>query len=675
LCLAAGTALSVAQAGGGSGLQKGKPAPAEVVANQPLSKFKVPAPKTVVANTRSFSESDFTVVNPSKMIVNGRSVPFTVSETLGSVGATDNVSTLVYNNWVDSGTGTNTSMYTGSITTGTGTVAINAALDDVQFGGVSSAVTLAGYRLRWATSATINTADTYWIALQWYDGFNASANPVNTSYAGFVATEWDAPTTGWTPNAAYRSAYLISDFVPDDFITAGTSGALEWLALADAGGVPDSVTYPDVTPIFNRTAPTSGTSSNAGFFFANNVLDATASGSYPSPAIQFVDSTNTNVPILSNIAVSLVGFAAPGASYGACCLPNAPTGGCVSLQSSICTANGGVFKGAGTNCALALANVCSGLASGIAFNNGPLSTGSVTYNGTAASPAGRLWNEGVAEKHATTDICIQNLGGEGWWGGFDAADDFTVPTGETWTVSGIKVYLFNTTGTAPLSGAAARLELWKGFPEAAGSTVVAGNRTTNQTVTTTATNIYFNFSTADGTTPGYTYRIYEVNVPLATAANLTAGHYYWDIGYDTASVYSPFVTVMTNAANGGTEDNGGANAQIGLLQGTSPSIWSGLYDTPFAYNGGAYTVDGTCLPRALDFPFQVIGTRVAAPSCYANCDGSTGTPALTAADFTCFLTKFRASDSYANCDGSTGVPSLTAADFTCFLTKFRAGCS
>jgi hypothetical protein len=60
--------------------------------------------------------------------------------------------------------------------------------------------------------------------------------------------------------------------------------------------------------------------------------------------------------------------------------------------------------------------------------------------------------------------------------------------------------------------------------------------------------------------------------------------------------------------------------------------------------------------------------------CYANCDGSTGTPALTAADFTCFLTKFRASDSYANCDGSTGSPSLTAADFTCFLTKFRAGC-
>ncbi len=63
-----------------------------------------------------------------------------------------------------------------------------------------------------------------------------------------------------------------------------------------------------------------------------------------------------------------------------------------------------------------------------------------------------------------------------------------------------------------------------------------------------------------------------------------------------------------------------------------------------------------------------------ASGCYANCDASTGSPSLTAADFTCFLNRFRASDAYANCDGSTGSPSLTAGDFTCFLTKFRAGC-
>ncbi len=60
--------------------------------------------------------------------------------------------------------------------------------------------------------------------------------------------------------------------------------------------------------------------------------------------------------------------------------------------------------------------------------------------------------------------------------------------------------------------------------------------------------------------------------------------------------------------------------------------------------------------------------------CYANCDCSTGSPSLTASDFTCFLSRFRAGDAYANCDGSTGTPLLTASDFACFLNAFRAGC-
>jgi hypothetical protein len=62
-------------------------------------------------------------------------------------------------------------------------------------------------------------------------------------------------------------------------------------------------------------------------------------------------------------------------------------------------------------------------------------------------------------------------------------------------------------------------------------------------------------------------------------------------------------------------------------------------------------------------------------SCYANCDGSTGSPLLTANDFQCFLNKYAANDTYANCDGSTGTPLLTANDFQCFLNKYAAGCT
>lgn len=63
------------------------------------------------------------------------------------------------------------------------------------------------------------------------------------------------------------------------------------------------------------------------------------------------------------------------------------------------------------------------------------------------------------------------------------------------------------------------------------------------------------------------------------------------------------------------------------------------------------------------------------PTCYANCDNSTGSPALTANDFQCFLNRFVANDPYANCDASTGSPALTANDFQCFANQFAAGCS
>ncbi len=659
VCLAAGTVLSVAQAG-----------------DQP-SMRKIP---TTTASSgaagRTWKESDFQVVNPSKMIINGRSVPFTVSEELGSVGSTDTVPVMLYNSFTDSGT----NLYSGSATVGTSTVPINAALDDIQFANTATGITVGGFRMRWATGANIGTADSYFIALQWWDGFSGAGSPVNTNYGGFMAVQWDAPASGWASGAAYRSSYLTSGFTPGDFLTAGTSGAMEWSALAlDINGNPDTVVYPHVSPIFTSSAPSTGTSSNPGFFFANNVLDANAVGAYPSPALQFADSSNN--PILSNISMTITGFAAPSAAYGACCLPNAPTGGCVLLQSSICTAQGGVFKG-GTDCGLNNANKCAGLTAGIAFGNGPISTGTVSYSGVAAA-AGNLWAESVTQKNAGTgDSCIANLGGLGFWGGFRGSDDFIVPAGETWTVSAITVYLFspNAASTrAPIT--TGTLALWNGFPDAAGSSIVAGDRTTARTPTQTITNMYFNFSTADNTStvPTTAFRNWAVSLPLPSAVTLNPGHYYFDFDYTgqpAAGSYSGFVSVMTSAPAGGTFDNGGGNSLTGFFSGTPPVSWGGIYDDPFGVDAaGNVVVDGTCLPYQFDLPFQVVGTRtVTTPACYANCTGNTDLPLLSAADFTCFLNKFRAGDQYANCNGNTDAPTLTAADFTCFLNKFRAGC-
>jgi hypothetical protein len=104
--------------------------------------------------------------------------------------------------------------------------------------------------------------------------------------------------------------------------------------------------------------------------------------------------------------------------------------------------------------------------------------------------------------------------------------------------------------------------------------------------------------------------------------------------------------------------------------------------TTVASTGGAYAIAGTCgQPDAgimaggaytITGGFWAIAASTSA--CYANCDGSTTSPVLSAADFVCFLNKFRSGDSYANCDGSTTTPVLSAADFVCFLGKFRAGC-
>jgi hypothetical protein len=105
-------------------------------------------------------------------------------------------------------------------------------------------------------------------------------------------------------------------------------------------------------------------------------------------------------------------------------------------------------------------------------------------------------------------------------------------------------------------------------------------------------------------------------------------------------------------------------------------------------SGGIYTVQlgGGSTPGVERFRIRVddgIRPLVLMPdpalsifsgSCYANCDGSTGQPLLTVADFTCFLNRFAVGDPYANCDGGTAAPTLNIADFACYINQFAVGC-
>lgn len=89
-----------------------------------------------------------------------------------------------------------------------------------------------------------------------------------------------------------------------------------------------------------------------------------------------------------------------------------------------------------------------------------------------------------------------------------------------------------------------------------------------------------------------------------------------------------------------------------------------------AASAGTYT----CLVTAACGSVSSAPATLTLGDTYANCDGSVGSPLLSPADFSCFLTKYRAGDAYANCDNSAAAPVLSPADFGCFLTRYRAGC-
>ncbi len=192
---------------------------------------------------------------------------------------------------------------------------------------------------------------------------------------------------------------------------------------------------------------------------------------------------------------------------------------------------------------------------------------------------------------------------------------------------------------------------------------------------TTGTAVYFAISNNDNN------RIYNgfYNAGVRTTSPIATGkwmHVVWvrQGGTDTASG----TTLYINGHVVATQQDPGLNP--GFLAAAGINVQS----TTFRVNRGADftssrtfrgTLDELALyPRALTGAEVVQHARASGVACYTNCDGSTASPSLTAADFVCFLNEFRANAAYANCDGSTGSPALTAADFVCFLNAFRAGC-
>jgi len=164
----------------------------------------------------------------------------------------------------------------------------------------------------------------------------------------------------------------------------------------------------------------------------------------------------------------------------------------------------------------------------------------------------------------------------------------------------------------------------------------------------------------------------------------------WDlIGCSGAGTPAAGGTQLLNLQMGQFPASGAAinptNPVVAIWRGVwTPAVFSGrdveFTLMPAVVSGGLHSAlmirIGTPPPVGVfcDAVFGSVRIGVG-PACYANCDGSPGSPMLTVADFGCFINAFAAGSAYANCDASTTPPVLNVADFSCFLNAFAAGCT
>ncbi len=269
---------------------------------------------------------------------------------------------------------------------------------------------------------------------------------------------------------------------------------------------------------------------------------------------------------------------------------------------------------------------------GSLYDNGPLATPG-SPNAACLVPVAGIPSEvqlgNITAGYNCSQIAIA--------GGFRIADDFVVPTGETWDITGFRFPIYST-GAAVPSVTGVWIQIWNGPPNAGGA-VIAGDLVTNRFAANAFTNLYRFFNAACATNR----RVQDVQTNFVTS--LPAGTYWveWASVGGASGPWAPNVTIE------GQVQKPGSNA----LQ------WTGAAWTAVVENNGT--------GPAQDMAFVIEGSI--AGGCYPDCNNS-GT--LTIADFICFQAEYVAGNlAYADCNLSG---TLTIADFICFQAEYVAGC-
>ena len=237
-----------------------------------------------------------------------------------------------------------------------------------------------------------------------------------------------------------------------------------------------------------------------------------------------------------------------------------------------------------------LSLLLSGLASAQTYINGNLGTGTTASTG-ATAPAGTQWHELQTNVGAAPVVANASLA-FAYTGNFTVADNFTVPAGETWNISGMTFYAIQP-AAAPITALYVRIH--NASPLAGATTIVYGDLTTNRLGAVAPANIYGIFNA----TPATTYPIQSMAANVTTS--LTAGTYWveWKV-VSGAATFAPTSAVV------GSRSQPSYNAIQSNL-----GVWTALVDagTP---------ASAPSVPQ--DLPFRIAYSATGSTAC-------TGTPA------------------------------------------------
>lgn len=176
-------------------------------------------------------------------------------------------------------------------------------------------------------------------------------------------------------------------------------------------------------------------------------------------------------------------------------------------------------------------------------------------------------------------------------------DDFNVPAGQTWSLTSMKVYGYQTLGTPSTNSTftGAYVRIYNGDPSS-GGTLVAGDETTNRLQSSTFSNVYrvFNGSANPSYLTNRQRAVMENVIDMSWAPQLPSGHYFVVVSATGTSTSGPWWVPTTELANNN-----------GILE--FQSAFSQLSETQYNLgvpNGGRprdlmFTLDGTSTGNAI----------------------------------------------------------------------------